>query len=66
MAKAGEGSKSQEQQVCFCSEMNLVEDILSFSVVDGSFSINLNPLSIPAIQFPGIPNDLKAKTYLQQ
>lgn len=46
--------------------MNLVEDILSFSVVDGSFSINLNlSLSSPAIQFSGIPNDLKGKTYLQ-
>lgn len=51
MGKTREGSKYEEQQVGLCSEMNLVEEVLSFSVVDGSFSINVNPLGSPVCSF---------------
>lgn len=51
MGKTREGSKYEEQQVGSCSEMNLVEEVLSFSVVDGSFSINVNPLGSPVCSF---------------
>ena len=44
-------STNKEQQVCSCSEMNSLDLVNSFSGVDGSFSINLNPLGSPAFQF---------------
>lgn len=51
MGKAQEGSKYEGQQVCSCSEMNMVEEVLSFSVVGGSFSINVNALGSPVSSF---------------